>query len=250
MLLAQVSDTHLLRDADASVWGQNPAENLTSLLQVLPPVDALAVTGDIADDGTVAAYRLADALTQGRGRHRYVIPGNHDNPSAMAAVFGEIPPIRFAELSDRWVLALVDSQWVGREAGRVDDGTLVRLRNDLERIDRHVALCLHHPPISPCSQPECTLTNSGSLLGTLRGGPVRVVLSGHLHQHFEAHDDGITFLGAPSTLNQLCHGGDPHYTDTGEPPGAQIVELHDDGTVDHRVVSADRTGVAMPEPAS
>jgi Icc protein len=249
MLLAQVSDTHLLRDADASVWGQNPADNLSSLLQALPPVDALAVTGDIADDGTVPAYRLADALTQGRAPRRYVIPGNHDNPAAMAAVFGEIRPLQFAELSDRWVLALVNSQWVGQEAGRIDDGALVELRNALERTRRHVALCLHHPPVSPCPQPECTLTNRASLLATLQDSSVRVVLSGHLHQHFEAHADGITFLGAPSSLNQLCHGGDPHYTDTGEPPRAQVVELHDDGTVDCRVVTADRGGVTMPEPA-
>ncbi len=243
MLLAQVSDTHLVRDPDASVWGQNPAENLTSLLDELPPVDALALTGDVADDATVAAYRLADTLTQGWAPHRYVIPGNHDDATAMAAVFGDVRPLRFAELSDHWMLALVNSQWIGQEAGRVDDGTLVALRNELGRTDRHVALCLHHPPISVCAQPECTLTDAASLLGTLRGSTVRVVLSGHLHQHFEVHDDDITFLGAASTLNQLCHGGDPHYTDTGDPPGAQVVELHDDGTVDHHVVTTDRTGV-------
>lgn len=238
MLLAQMSDTHLLGDANASVWEQNPAKNLASLMRALPPVDAIAVTGDVADDGTVAAYRLADALTEGHASRRYFIPGNHDNPVAMAAVFGEIEDLRVVELSEHWVLALVNSQWIGQEAGRVDEGTLVRLRDDLERIDAHVAVCLHHPPLSPCPQPECTLLDRDPFLEVLRGGPVRVVLSGHVHQHFEASDDGIKFLGAPSTLNQLCHGGDPHYTDTGEPPRAQIVELHADGLVDHWIVSA------------
>ena len=68
---------------------------------------------------------------------------------------------------------------------------------------------------------------------------MKVVLSGHLHQHFEVNDNGITFLGGPSTLNQLCHGGDPHYTDTGEPPGALLLELHDDGGVNHRLVTSE-----------
>ena len=240
MLLAQVSDTHLLSDANASVWDHNPAENLGSLMDALPPVDALVMTGDIADDGTIEAYRLADTLTRARAPHRYFIPGNHDDPAAMHTVFGELPDLRIVELSDRWVLALVNSQWIGQEAGRIDDGTLVRLRSSLDRIDAHVILCLHHPPLSPCPQPECTLTDSDSLLGVLRGGPVKAVLSGHLHQHFEARDDGIRFLGAPSTLNQLCHGGSPHYTDTGEPPSAQLLDLHDDGTLDHRIVT---TGV-------
>ena len=65
---------------------------------------------------------------------------------------------------------------------------------------------------------------------------MRVVLSGHVHQHFEARYEGIAFLGAPSTLSQLRHGGNPHYTDTGEPPAAQIIELHDDGRLDHQLV--------------
>jgi 3',5'-cyclic-AMP phosphodiesterase len=239
MLLAQVSDTHLLGDASASVWGQNPASNLASLLKALPPVDAIAVTGDIADTGTIEAYRLADELTRRRAPRRYFIPGNHDNRAAMAAVFGEVEDLRLVVLSERWVLALVNSQWVGREAGRIDAGTLGRLESDLGRIDAHVVLCLHHPPLSPCAQPECTLIDSDPLLGVLRGGPVRVVLSGHLHQHFEASDNGIAFLGAPSTLNQLCHGGNPHYTDTGEPPSARLLELHDDGGVDHRIVTSE-----------
>jgi Icc protein len=237
MLLAQVSDTHLLRDPDASVWGQCPAANLASLMHALPPVDVLSVTGDIADDGTIEAYQLADALTRSHAPRRYFIPGNHDNPAAMAAVFGDVQDLQLVALSDHWVLALVDSQWIGHEAGRIGDTTLARLRRDLDRIDAHVVVGLHHPPLSACPEPECTLVDREPLLGVLRGGPVRVVLSGHLHQHFEASDDGITFLGAPSTLNQLCHGGDPHYTDTGEPPQAQLVDLHDDGSVDHWIVT-------------
>jgi len=238
MLFAQVSDTHLLGDASASVWGRNPAANLAALLSVLPPVDVLAVTGDIADDGTIDAYRLADALTQDHAPRRFFIPGNHDDPAAMAEVFGDVDDVRLVGLSERWALALVNSQWVGREAGRIDGGTLDRLGNALDRVDANVVLCLHHPPLSPCPEPDCTLVDRDPLLELLRGGPVKVVLSGHLHRHFQARDDGITFLGAPSTLNQLCHGGDPHYTDTGEPPGAQLLELHDDGGVDHRVVTA------------
>ena len=69
---------------------------------------------------------------------------------------------------------------------------------------------------------------------------MRVVLSGHVHQHFEASDDGIALLGAPATFSQLRHGGDPHYTDTGEPPGAQILDLHDDGDFDRHIVLAAR----------
>jgi 3',5'-cyclic-AMP phosphodiesterase len=238
VLLAQVSDTHLLSDPRTSVWGRNPAENLASVMNALPPVDATVVTGDIADDGTIEAYRLADRLTQRSAPRRYFIAGNHDDAAAMATVFGEIEDWRLVSLSEQWALGLLNSQWIGHEGGCITDRTLARLRRALDRVQAHVVLCLHHPPLSPCVQPDCGLIGRDRLLRVLRGGPVRVVLSGHVHQHFEARYEGITFLGAPSTLSQLRHGGTPHYTDTGEPPGAQLLDLHDDGDVDHRVVTS------------
>jgi Icc protein len=238
VLMAQVSDTHLLADPSVSMWGQNPAENLTSVMNALPPVDVIVATGDISDDGTIEAYRLVDALTQGRAPSRYFIPGNHDNAAVMADVFGAVDDWRLVELSEHWSLGLLNTQWIGQEAGYVTDDTLARLRRDLDRVETHVVLCLHHPPLSPCSQRECGMTGSDRLLRVLRGGPVRVVLSGHVHQRFEVTDEGITFLGAPSTSSQLRHGGDPHYTDTGEPPGARLLELHDDGRIDTHCLPA------------
>jgi 3',5'-cyclic-AMP phosphodiesterase len=239
VLVAQVSDTHLLSDPDAWAWGQHPAGNLASVMEALPTVDAIVATGDIVDDGTIEAYRLADALTRRGAPHRFFIPGNHDDPAAMTAVFGESEDWRLVELSEHWALGLLNTQWIGHEAGYVPDDTLAQLRSSLGRVQKHVVLAMHHPPLSPCPQQDCGLVDSDRLLRVLRGGPVRLVLSGHVHQHFEASDAGITFLGAPSTSSQLRHGGDPHYTDTGEPPGALVVDLHDVGGIDHHIVMAD-----------
>jgi 3',5'-cyclic-AMP phosphodiesterase len=238
VLLAQLSDTHLLRDPSAWLWGNNPAENLASVMNALPPVDAIVVTGDIADDGSVEAYRLADALTAGKSADRYFIPGNHDDPEAMGAVFGEVDQVRVVELSGRWSLVLLNSRWIGHVAGYVTDAVLERLDSVLDRVETNAVLCVHHPPLSPCPQPDCGLSDSDCLLEVLRGGSVRVVLSGHVHQEFENEHEGITFLGAPSTLAQVRHVVDPHYTDTDAPPAAQLIELHDNGQAKRRFVNA------------
>ena len=236
MLVAQLSDTHVLADPGASAWGHNPAMNLVAVMNALPRVDTIVVTGDVAEDGAEDAYRLADALIVQGSAPRFFIPGNHDDSAAMAVVFGELPALRFADLSPHWTLVLLNSKWSGHDAGFVPDNILDRLRSDLRRVESHVVLCLHHPPISVCPQPDCGLINADRLLDVLHGSPVRVVLSGHVHQRFETIADGITYLGAPSTSRQLRHGGDLHYTDTGEPPAARVVELHDDGSVDHRLI--------------
>ena len=112
----------------------------------------------------------------------------------MREVLGPIAPVRMVRVAERWSLALVDSQLIGHEEGKIADTTLSQLRDDLARVQTHVVVCLHHPPISTCEQPARGLS------------------------------DG--------------HGGDPHYTDTGELPAAQLVELRADGEVSCRVVRA------------
>jgi Icc protein len=156
----------------------------------------------------------------------------------MGQVLGPAPPLRMIHFAERWSIALVDSQWVGHEEGRIGGTTLAALRDELARVDTHVVVCLHHPPISTCENAACGLTDYDALLEVIQGSSVRLVLSGHLHQHFDTTRNGVRFIGAPSTFRQLGHGGDPHYTDTGELPAAQLLELLDDGGVSCRIVRA------------
>jgi Icc protein len=238
VLVAQLSDTHLLADPSARVWDHNPAENLSAVIDALPDqLDVLVITGDITEDGTRDAYRLVCRLTEGCAPRRFFIPGNHDDPAAMTAVLGLTEDVRMVPLSAQWTMGLVNTQWVGHDAGYLPEATLARLDDQLAHTTTHVVLCLHHPPISPCPNADCGM-DSGSLLDMLRESPVRVVLSGHVHQHFDTTRDGLQFLGAPSTFRQLRHGGDLHYTDTGEPPAGQLVELHDNGDVTYQLVAA------------
>jgi 3',5'-cyclic-AMP phosphodiesterase len=239
VLVAQLSDTHLLADADALLWGRNTTRTLMAVMEALPRrVDVMVVTGDIAEDGTADAYRRALRLTEQRAEQRYFLAGNHDDPDAMRAVLGASEPLRMVSLSEHWTMALMSSQWIGHEAGQVDDETLAQLRDELDRVTTHVLLCLHHPPVSPCAGPECGMSDPGPLRAVIDGGPVRLVLSGHLHQQFDTTRRGVRFLGAPSSFRQLRHGGDPHYTDTHEPPAAQLVELRDNGEVTRQIVHA------------
>jgi Icc protein len=239
VLLAQLSDTHLLADPDALLWNHQTTRSLAAVVGALPlGVDVLVVTGDVAEDGTPEAYQRALALTAGRAKQRYFVAGNHDDPKVMREVLGPAPPVRMIRVAERWSMALVDSQWVGREEGRIADTTLSQLREELARVRTHVVVCLHHPPISTCENPACGLTDNHALFDVIRNSPVRLVLSGHVHQHFDTTRNGVRFIGAPSTFRQLRHGGDPHYTDTGELPAAQVLELLEDGEVSCRVVRA------------
>ena len=118
VLLAQLSDTHLLADPTAELWGHNTTLHLTSVMDSLPSkVDVIVATGDLVEDGSPDAYRRLLALTEGRAEERHFVTGNHDNPSVMRTVLGSTRPLEMVRISDRWTLALVDSQWVGHDAG-------------------------------------------------------------------------------------------------------------------------------------
>jgi Icc protein len=238
VLVAHVSDTHLLPDPEAPLWNYNTAQNLSAVLDALPEhVDVMVLTGDIAEAGDPGAYRVAQSLTAGRADQTFFVAGNHDDPSAMRGVLGEVDDVRMVPLSRDWVLALVNTQWLGHDAGRISDATLARLQTELRGATSHVVLGLHHPPLSPCPNDDCGMVDGARVAEMLRDSPVRAVLSGHVHQQFDTTQHGIRFLGAPSTFRQLHHGGDPHYTDTGEPPACNLLELHDDGTLDCEVIT-------------
>jgi Icc protein len=239
VLVAHLSDTHLLADPTAELWGRNTTRSLEAVLSTLPGrVDVMIITGDIAEDGAPEAYRRAMALTDDRAGQRHFLAGNHDSPEAMRSAVGPMPPVRLVSLSKRWTAVLLDSQWVGKEAGRVGPDALAQLRRELAATRTDVVLCLHHPPISPCNGSACGLADADDLLAVIRESPVRLVLSGHVHRQFDTTSHGIRFLGAPSTFRQLRHGGEPHYEDTHEPPAAQLLDLLDNGSVDRHLIEA------------
>ena len=136
-------------------------------------------------------------------------------------------------------MILVNSQWSGHGAGRIARETLEALDEALADTRRHVVVGMHHPPVSTCSDPYCEIVNAAETLNVLhRHNNVRAVLSGHLHRAFDNTRDGIRFLSAPSTCRQLTHGGTPHFAPTSAPAAARLFDLHGNGAITYRTVSA------------
>lgn len=225
----QLSDLHFTTDADRVLNGRNPDARLTAVLDAWTAtgehLDALLVTGDDADDGSAAAYeRLAAAL----GRldvPTMVIPGNHDDPDRLRAVFGTIAPIEI----DGWRLVGVDTSRPGDIHGTVDAAAVATLLDSLD--DRPTILAIHHPPVPPSTNAMFQLHGAEGLLDVLAARPhVRAVASGHLHQPFEVlTPDGLQLLGAPSTWTPIDHFGERYVVPGTCPTGARVLRLGDAG---------------------
>ena len=194
MLLIQVSDLHL----DGSPERHGRAERVMAYVNGLADLDAVLVSGDIADHGEPAEYAEARELL--KSPHRVLTcPGNHDVRGPYESVLLGRPPsggaVNEAHDVAGVLVAMCDSSRPGRPDGLLDEQTLAWLDGMLA--DRPALVCFHHPPAT-MHQPmidEILLTDPDRLAAVLDRHPgVVAVLCGHAHTAA-----ATTFAGRP------CH---------------------------------------------
>ncbi|MFE7194411.1 metallophosphoesterase [Kitasatospora sp. NPDC057541] len=251
LTIAHFSDIHLGQEhrGDAGERARRRAEQVVAYLDALPgPLDAVLVTGDLADHGLAAEYReVAKVLTS-----RYpvlICPGNHDVREPYREVLlGEAPsggPVNRLHALPGVDVLMLDSSIPGRHDGLLDDATLDWLDGELAsgRTGLPALVAFHHPPVTlhlPYVDPirQFGEERLAEVLG--RHPRVRALLCGHAHTAAATVFAGLPVLVAPgvvSTVTMPCEGGAGIAFD--QPPMLAFHLLDDDGrlTTHYRVVS-------------
>jgi Icc protein len=243
--VVQFTDLHLLGDPAERLRGVDTTATWRRVRDAarrdLARADLLLLTGDLAEHGEAAAYaRLGEDLDAlDGGVTACALPGNHDDPAALAATFDGTGPARVAAVeAGDWHLLLLDSSVPGRSAGHLDAAQLHWLDARLaDTSERHALVVLHHPPL-PIASPwldAIALDNGPELLALLDRHPaVRGVLFGHVHQAFERRRNGVRHFASPSTCVQFVPRTETVQVDP-IGPGWRTLELHDDGRIRTRV---------------
>lgn len=239
--LIQLSDCHFLADPEGLYRDQNPDACLARLLPALKALkpDGLVLTGDLAEDGSVAAYeRVAKALDGLAGKVAW-IPGNHDDLGAMSSVFGRAgyeagPLVHWGG----WRLALLNSAVENDPAGELD-GTQLALLESLADEPQPTMVFIHHSPLAVDSPwiDRYALRAPEQLMQRLDPSWARAVAFGHVHQAFSAVCDGIQCLSAPATsVNSQAQMA--HFTTDPTGPKARWFRLMAGGRWATGVISA------------
>jgi 3',5'-cyclic AMP phosphodiesterase CpdA len=244
VLLAQISDLHLDGTERAS---QRAARVLDHLRRLPRPVDALLVTGDIADHGTEGEYEEAARLLSAPFPV-LTCPGNHDvRPAFRKVLLGDSPggkPVNRLHHVDGTAVLMCDSTIPGRDEGRLDAPTSAWIEETLGELPpgTRALLAFHHPPVAvhhPLPD-SLALENPEALRAVLDAHPeVVAVLTGHAHSAAASTVAGRPLIVGPATtwtLRMPWEGDRPD--DREQPPGLAYHVLDDDGrlTTHFRVV--------------
>ncbi|MFD4536233.1 metallophosphoesterase [Kitasatospora sp. NPDC058397] len=253
LTIAHFSDIHLGQEhrRDGGRRARRRAGQVMAYLDALPgPLDAVLVTGDLADHGLPAEYEQVAKVLDSR-YPVLICPGNHDRRAPYREVLlGEAPadgPVnRLHRLPGADVLML-DSSIPGRDDGLLDEETLAWLDAELAagRADLPALVAFHHPPAVLHLPNVDPIRQFGEeALGAVLARHPRVagLLCGHSHTGAATTFAGLPLLVAPgvvSTVTLPCEGG-PGISFT-QPPMLAFHVLDDTGrlTTHYRAVPGD-----------
>jgi 3',5'-cyclic AMP phosphodiesterase CpdA len=231
---AQVSDIHIGLGEEAELR----ARRVFARLAALPvPVDAVLVTGDIADHGDRAEYVIARELFDSVPYPVFSCPGNHDDRSGYTEVLlGEDfdgGPINRVHIAGDTVFALCDSTVPGEPGGYLADDTLAWLSTVLEEAPRDapVVVAFHHPPVDIHAPflDGIRQTGEARLAEVLRGREnVVALLCGHAHTPAATTFAGLPLVIAPSVVSTVVLPWDGEGVVDFEPPPALAIHILDD----------------------
>lgn len=240
--IAQISDCHLPASAEISYRGINAYENLARVLQKVAQFapHMLLASGDLSEDASPSSYQALGKYFATPDVKVLALPGNHDDPELVTAVFPG-SPIKDIAVSEHgaWQLIRVNSCIKGRPEGRISSENLKQLAQ-LLRQNPHQSrlLVLHHQPVlvgSPwidkyrLQDPDDFL----ELVSTANG--VRAVLWGHVHQGFAGVHQGAHLLACPSSAINTLPGFENFKPDPAG-PAFRWLELADDGRLETGIV--------------
>jgi len=221
MRIAHLSDPHLARGPLAAQPAANLADAIGRVLAVEPRPDCIVITGDLADTGHPEEYAALHAILRRCPVPVHLMPGNHDDPDALIARFGDTPFLgdglstKYAVEYPEATIIVADS-WMPDPAGELGP-------DQLSWIDRTLAarpqvpafVCLHHPPLAlglPFLD-GIMLTDAAEFAAVIRRHPHVVrVLAGHVHRNVSALFAGTLLAVAPSTFRQSAlrmHDAEP-----------------------------------------
>jgi|WetSurMetagenome_2_1015567.scaffolds.fasta_scaffold01188_11 3',5'-cyclic-AMP phosphodiesterase len=259
MLIAQITDTHI-KLPGALAYGKVDtaamlARCVAELGRLAPQPDLIVITGDLVDLGRAEEYAHLRSLLKPLGSPLVVVPGNHDDRSALRAAFADhayLPARGFLQfaIDAPYPVRIVglDTLVPMQGGGELCAERLAWLDETLARQpQRPTVVLMHHPPFVTGIGHMDKLGLAGRdefsrVVG--RHPQVELVLCGHLHRSIQARVGGRAAMTCPSTAHQVALDlrDDAPSRFNMEPPGYLLHRWTGSGFVSHQACIGDYAG--------
>lgn len=247
MIIAQISDTHIMAKEAGDAAGARRAENLRRCVADINRrgVDVVLHTGDSVHNGLPEEYAHLRSILADLEAPLYLVPGNRDRHDVLRAAFDDLAFLprsgdflHYAIDDYAFRLVALDSVVVGERKGVFCERRLAWLDETLARDpDKPTILFMHHPPFDIAAQHYVggyrRAQDAADLAAVVRRHrQVTRLLCGHVHcLHREAWA-GTVATTMPSVAIDLRKEADPALTE------ATLYALHvaaEDGELVSRV---------------
>jgi 3',5'-cyclic AMP phosphodiesterase CpdA len=222
MLIAQISDTHILAPASDHPAAQRRVDCLRGCIADInrQRPDAVIFTGDTVQHGQPQEYARLCELLAPLEAPLYLVPGNRDDNGALRAAFSDKPYLpttgdflHYTVENHAARLVAIDSTLPGERKGAFCPARQARLDAVLsEQPDRPTLLFIHHPPfdigdhyIGGYRRPEEALALADVVS---RHAQVEGLLCGHVHCLVERRWAGTQVRVMPSIAVDVRKGVD------------------------------------------
>ncbi len=223
MLIAQISDTHILPKLSDEAAAISRADNLRQCIADInrQGVDVVIHTGDSVQNGTAEEYAYLREILDQLEAPLFLVPGNRDRRDALRTAFADLSYmagtgdfVNYAVEDYRVRLIGLDTVETGERKGFFGESRRAWLEETLaSEPDRPTVLFFHHPPFDVPSMdyvggyrhPE-DATNFAALV-TRHRAVVRI-MCGHVHCLHGEQWGGTTASSMPSVAVDVRKGVD------------------------------------------
>lgn len=219
-LIAQLTDPHIVANARLCLNQIDTASFLREAVETLRrmPVapDAVILTGDLVNDGRVNQYEHLRVLLAPLPMRVLLMPGNHDDRTALRQVFPEHDELGRGDTCD-FVIDVgavrvigLDTLVEGEAGGDLSIRQLEWLEHTLSRApSRPTLLAMHHPPfatgIGHMDALGLSASASTDLERIVAAHPqVERVTCGHLHRTISRRWAGTVVATTPSVAHAVA----------------------------------------------
>jgi Icc protein len=226
MKIIQISDSHIRDRSEALVYGVNPRQRLSLIIDRIltneSNFDFIVITGDISDDGSIDSYKYVANLLKKINKKIYFINGNHDLKKNLISEFSKFNLFLKIEetLIGNWLFIGLDTCVEGKDFGLLSKDEIQRLNflvNKAKRLGNNCIIFIHHHPIlvgTPLID-DCPLINNKEFISIVeKNSHIKLIMTGHVHNDYSIKIgiDGRIETGI-SSFAQFKYGGSNELTD-------------------------------------